>query len=284
MTDVGASDDRGLTAVSAPLQLRPQSTRASPVGRRGTAIEVLVSMRTRLLPRVLTTAFALSALVGVSQRAQAFEATNSGVSVSAGVERFIDATVTTSSGDPVDKMGGHVGASILGNLGDMALGAVVAGRPDILGDGRLMVGGRAGWQPTFGTTRVQLLGDVGMHRFTNVEAGLFSSTTPNLITTPYVGFQVGMTRSFIRGGHLEYGLALVGRHDLRQQSAVHHESAGIGLPIAHATTTSTAPPDTELRVGGTMIGVSLTVGVRFEKARRADSQGARAAIEAVDAP
>jgi hypothetical protein len=240
-------------------------------------------MGTWVVRTVLTAAAGLIATAGLSDRAQAFEATNSGVSVSAGVESFIDATVTTPSGDPVHQTGGHVGASILGNVGDVAVGAVIAGRPGVFGDGRLMFGGRAGWQPTFGTTRVALLGDVGMHRFTNVDAGFFSSTTPNLITTPYVGFQVGMTRSFTQGGHLEYGVALVGRYDLRQQTALHQESAGIGLPIAHATTTSSMSPPTELRVGGTMIGISLTLGFRFEKARRSESQGARGAIDAVEA-
>lgn len=239
-------------------------------------------MRTRLLQKALTIGMGLLALVARSGRADAFEATRSGVSVSAGVERFIDATVTTPSGDPVQQLGGHLGASILGNVGDLALGAVLAGRPDIFGDGRLMIGGRGGWQPTFGTTRVQLLGDVGLHRFTNVGADFFSSTTPNQVTTPYLGFQVGMSQTFTRGGHLEYGLALVGRHDLRQQTVVHRDGSGFELPLAHATTASAPPAETQLRVGGTMIGVSLTVGLRFERARRSDSQGAREAIEAVD--
>jgi hypothetical protein len=244
----------------------------------------MLSKRTRVTRKVLlTVSMGLVALAGLGNSAQAFEATNSGVSVNAGVESFIDASVTTPSGDPVHQTGGHLGASILGNLGDVALGAVVAGRPEIFGDGRLMFGGRAGWQPTFGTTRVQVLGDVGIHRFTNVDAGFFSSSTPTLVTSPYLGFQVGMTRSFTRGGHLEYGLALVGRYDLRQQTVVHQESGGFSLPIAHATTTSTTPPPNELRVGGTMIGVSLTIGFRFEKARRSDSRGALGAIEAVDA-
>lgn len=245
-------------------------------------IEVPPVMRTRLTRTVLTAGLGLIAFGTLSGPAQAFEATNSGVSVSAGLERFFDATVTTPSGDPVEQMGGHLGASVLGNLGDVALGAVVAGRPSIFGDGRLMFGGRAGWQPTFGKTRVQLLGDLGLHRFTDVGADFFSSTTPNRVTTPYVGFQVGMSQGLTRGGHLEYGLSLVGRYDLRQQTVVHHESGGFALPIAHATTTSAPPPDTELRVGGTMIGVSLTVGLRFEKARRADSRGAHEAIEAVE--
>lgn len=239
-------------------------------------------MRTRLTRTVLTTGAGLIALGAFSGPVQAFEATNSGVSVSAGLERFFDATVTTPSGDPVQQMGGHLGASVLGNLGDVALGAVVVGRPNILGDGRLMFGGRAGWQPTFGKTRVQLLGDVGLHRFTDVGADLFSATTPNRVTTPYVGFQVGMSQGLTRGGHLEYGLSLVGRYDLRQQTVVHHQGEGFVLPIAHATTTSSTPTDTELRVGGTMIGVSLTVGLRFEKARRSDSRGAREAINTVE--
>jgi len=221
------------------------------------------------------------ALMAFSHRAHAYEATASGVSVGAGVETFIDATVTKTDGDPFRDSGGHVGASALANWGDLAVGATVAGRPDVLGDGRLLLGGRLGWQPTFGTTRVQVLGEGGIHRFTNVGGDLFATTTPDTITTPYVGFQVGMTRSFFRGGHLEYGLGLLVRHDLRQQAATRSANGGFTFGIASEGESAPAAAPTELRVGGTMVGVALTLGFRFEK-RRPDSQGALAAIDGVD--
>jgi hypothetical protein len=238
----------------------------------------------RPLTRILTTtALGLVALTAFGHRAYAYEATTSGLSVGAGLESFIDATVTKTDGDPLRDSGGHVGASALVNWGDLAMGAAVAGRPDILGDGRLLVGGRIGWQPTFGTTRVQVLGDGGIHRFTHVGGSLFATSTPDAITTPYVGFQVGMTRSFFRGGHLEYGLALLVRHDLRQQTALRSESGQFTFGIADEGSSPPPPAPTELRVGGTMVGVALSVGFRFEKQRRPDARGALAKIDAIDA-
>lgn len=202
--------------------------------------------------------------VASAGHAWARETTRTGMSIAAGLEQVADASVTEADEPAATTMSrrGHLDASFLANVGDFAAGGVVAGSPGIFGDGRLIIGGRAGWQPTFGTTRLQILGDAGIHRFTDAGAGFFSSTTPDVISTPYVGLQVGMTRSFWRDGHLEYGIALLARHDLRTQSATKQGGTldifGTGEP---------APPPTVLNVGGTMVGVSLTIGFRFELPR-----------------
>jgi hypothetical protein len=110
--------------------------------------------------------------------------------------------------------------------------------------------------------RLQLLGEAGLHRFTNVRSGLFSSSTPSAVDLPYVGMEVGLVSSFIRGGHMEGGLALFVRQDLGTQIVSRDESGfdifGTGDP---------PPPPTLFRVGGTMVGAVLTLGFRVETAR-----------------
>jgi hypothetical protein len=232
------------------------------------------TIRRTLIPAAL----GLMTLTAARGQAHAYEATATGLSVGAGLEGFLDATVTNSDGAPVHTQGAHLGVTALGNVGDAALGVSVAWLPEIISNGRLLLGARAGWQPTFGSTRVQILGDAGIHRFTHVESGFFETTTPSSFTTPYLGFQVGMTRSFFQGGLLEYGLALIARHDLRQQTAQHTKDS-----FDIFGTSEPAAPPTELRVGGTMVGLSLTIGFRIEKRHpRPETVDALDAINAVE--
>jgi len=211
----------------------------------------------------------LAALGGGAARA----ATASGVSVGVGLDAFRDGTVTDASGQSVRDQRGQFDLGLLGNVGDFAFGGGLGWSPDVLGDGRLLLGARAGWQPTFGTTRVQLLGEMGIHRYTHVEEGLFSVSTPDFVSTPYLGAQVGFTREFVKNGLFEYGVALFVRQDMNQQTIVHQEEGFLGSPT---------PPPTELTVGGTMIGASLTLGFRVDSAiieamkhRHAEAQSAR---------
>jgi hypothetical protein len=201
-------------------------------------------------------AFACIQMAALGGGAAARAATPSGVSVGAGLEEFYDGTLTDASGQSVHARSGLLHLGVLANFGDFALGAGVGLAPDILGDGRLLLGARAGWQPTIGTTRVQLLGEAGVHRYTHVDEGLFSVSTPDFFSTPYVGAQVGITREFVKNGLFEYGLALFVRQDLDQQPIVHQEEAFLGGPN---------PPPADLTVGGTMIGASLTLGLRVDR-------------------
>ncbi len=183
--------------------------------------------------------------------------TPSGVSVGAGFDYFSDDTLTDSSGESVHPRTGELGLSVLGNVGGFAAGGVVAVSPGIFGDGRLLLGVRAGFQPTIGRTRLQLLGEVGVHQYTQVDEGLFSTSTPDFFSTTYVGAQVGITRSLVKDGVFEYGVALFFRMDQGQQKILHTEG--------NFLTGETTPPTT-LNVGGTMAGVSLTVGLRLDRA------------------
>jgi len=220
----------------------------------------------------ISAAFVFVQLAALGGGPAARAATPSGVSVGVGLDAFMDGTVTDYSGQRVRDQRGQFDLGVLGNLGDFAFGGGLGWSPDIMGDGRLLLGARAGWQPTFGTTRVQLLGEAGIHRYTHVEEGLFSYSTPDFFSTPSVGAQLGFTREFVKNGMFEYGLALFVRQDLNQQTIVHQEGGFLGGP---------APPATNLTVGGTMIGAAVTLGFRVDSAsieamkhRRAEAQSA----------
>jgi len=210
----------------------------------------------------ISAALLFTQLTVFGRAARAQETTPSGLSVGAGLESFLDGSVTdTAGGQSLHDETADLALGLLANVGDFAFGAAVGWTPDIFGDGRLLVGGRAGWQPTFGTTRAQLLVESGLHRFTNVGGGLFWSSTPDAVSTQYVGAQLGLTRSLARGGGFEYGLALFVRQDLDQQTVLRSGGNFLGGP---------APPPTELTVGGTMVGARLTLGFRLERARSID--------------
>jgi hypothetical protein len=209
----------------------------------------------------ISEAFLFTQLTLFGWAAQAQETTRSGVSVGAGLESFIDGSVTDAAGQRLHDESADLELGLLANVGDIAFGAAAGWTPDIFGDGRLLVGGRAGWQPTFGTTRVQLLVESGIHRFTDVGGGLFWSSTPGVVSTQYVGARLGLTRALVDGARFEYGLALFVRQDLDQQTVLRSGGDFLGGP---------APPPTELTVGGTMVGATLTLGFRLERARSID--------------
>ena len=207
--------------------------------------------------RAIAAAFLFIQLVASGQGARASAATPSGLSIGVGLDLFHDGTIADLSGQNVHAGGALFGLGVLANFGDFAVGGGVGVAPDVLGDGRLLLGARAGYQPTIGTTRVHLLGELGVHRYTHVDEGLFSVSTPDFFSTPYVGAQLGITRAFVQNGLLEYGLELFLRQDLDQQPFVHQEENFLGGPN---------PPPTDLIVGGTMIGASVTVGFRVDRA------------------
>ncbi|HEY4393864.1 MAG TPA: hypothetical protein VGP64_07375 [Polyangia bacterium] len=196
-------------------------------------------------------------LAAPERAARADDGTPSGVSVGAGFDVFHDGTITDAYGDSIHGRAAELGLDVLANVGDLAVGGVVAGSPDILGDGRLLVGGRLGIQPTFGTTRVQVLAELGIHRYTHLDEGLFSTSTPDFFSTPYIGAQVGITRELVKDGMFEYGVAFMVRQDIGRQTFVHMDGSFLG---------GEAPPPTTLTVGGTMIGASFTLGVRLDRA------------------
>jgi hypothetical protein len=199
--------------------------------------------------------FALSLLTALLSCAvaRADPARALGVSIGLGIEADFDDTVTSAAGDRLHDQTGQLTASALANMGDFALGGLIVSHPEFFGDGRALYGARAGWQPRFGPVRFQVLGEAGLHRFTNVGAGLFSSSTPKEISGPYLGLALGTTGSFGRSV-FEWGAMLVARRDLFRGTATKTESSFLGSPV---------PPPTTYDVGGTLIGAVLTIGLRF---------------------
>jgi hypothetical protein len=202
----------------------------------------------------------VAGLSGLTHPSLAREPTRTGLSAALGVEQNFDGSVALASDVAgTTSRSGHLDLDVLANVGDLAFGSGLAWAPGILGNGRLLLGGRLGWQPTWRNTRIQLLAEGGMHRFDTVGGDFLSSASPPVVTLPYVGAQVGMTRTFVRRGHLEYGLSLHLRQDLDQQIVVNSEGGLLGGP----------PTVTNYRVGGTMLGATLAIGFRVETANPA---------------
>ena len=82
------------------------------------------------------------------------------------------------------------------NFDALALGAVVDGMPGIMGDGRVSLGGLAGWQPRIGSHRYQLLGELGAERFSDVGGTLLSSPSARETWLDYAGVRLGVTETF----------------------------------------------------------------------------------------
>jgi hypothetical protein len=203
-------------------------------------------------------ALVIVALSGLAHQALTREATPDGLSATLGIEQNVDNSVTVASGaSETTYRSGHLDIDVLANVRDLAFGCGMAWAPGILGNGRLLLGGRFGWQPTVGRTRIQLLGEGGIHRFDSVGGDFFSSVSPAVVTLPYVGMQLGMTRSFAKRGHVEYGISLHVRQDLDQQTVVSSDINFLGGP----TTVTT------YKVGGTMLGATLAIGFRAERER-----------------
>jgi len=202
----------------------------------------------------------VAGLCGLAHQALAREATPTGLSAALGLEQNFDGSVALASdASGTTSRTGHLDLDVLANVGDLAFGGGVAWAPGILGNGRLLLGGRLGWQPTWRRTRIQLLGEGGMHRFDTVGGDFFSSASPAVVTLPYVGMQVGMTRTFKERGHLEYGVSLHLRQDLDQQTVFNSDVNFLGGP----------PTVTTYRVGGTMLGATLAIGFRAQVAHPA---------------
>jgi hypothetical protein len=197
----------------------------------------------------------VAGLWGLAHQSLARETTPTGLSVALGVEQNFDGSVALASdASGTTSRSGHLDLDLLANAGDLAFGGGLAWAPGILGNGRLLLSARLGWQPTWRRTRIQLLGEGGMHRFDTVGGDLFKSASPAVVTLPYVGAQIGMTRTFADRGRLEYGVSLHLRQDLDQQIVVSSDGGFLGSP----------PTVTIYRVGGTMLGATLAIGFRAQ--------------------
>jgi hypothetical protein len=150
---------------------------------------------------------------------------------------------------------GTIGLATLLSYDTLALGAIVDGMPSIMGDGRVALGGLAGWQPRIGSHRYQLLGELGAERFSDVGGTLLSAPSARETWLDYAGVRVGVSETFGVEGPFELGAWLFVRKDLGQADV---SSTSGNFLTGEETTTS-------YRLGGYSGGVALRVGVRFDQ-------------------
>jgi hypothetical protein len=209
----------------------------------------------RTLPHVAAATLAL-AIAALSPPARADESPALGISLDAYVAPVWDDSVTNMNpGQTQDRSRGLVGLATVANVGSFAAGAVVDGFPGIFGDGRLTVGGMAGWQPQAGTHRFQVLGELGAERFSDVGGNFFNTPSTHETWLDYVGARLGTSETLGRNGHFELGAWLFVRKDLGE-AAVSNTSSGF---LGGTTTT------TDYVVGGYTAGAAFRVGFRFDQ-------------------
>jgi hypothetical protein len=156
-----------------------------------------------------------------------------------------------TSGEKHNEQSVLLGISVLGHLGELALGATLDGFPGLFGDSRLSAGGLAGWQRTVDLFRLQILAEAGGHCFRYVGSTLFASQNgPANHWLPYAGLRVGATMSFSKRGYSQMGLWVFARQDIGE-ATVTSVSAGWGSGSTY----------TDFRLGGFQAGVALRFGM-----------------------
>ena len=99
-------------------------------------------------------AVALGAVTLASPGARAAEDAPFGFSVDAyGAPTWDRSIINQETREPRDASRGAIGLATVLNFDDLALGAIVDGMPGVMGDGRVSLGGLAGWQPRIGSHR-----------------------------------------------------------------------------------------------------------------------------------
>jgi hypothetical protein len=207
---------------------------------------------------VAAAVLAAFALLAAAPRARADRGPALGLSLDGYVAPAYDDSVTaTTPGASKRQSRGLVGFATLANDGDFAAGGVVDGFPGIFGDGRLTVGGMAGWQPEVGGHRYQVLGEVGAERFSDVGGNFFNSPSVHETWLDYVGARLGTSESLGPGGHFELGAWLFVRKDIGDATVSNTTSNFLG---GDSTTT-------QYQLGGYTAGAALRVGLRFDQRR-----------------
>ena len=111
----------------------------------------------------------VSGMAAVALPARADEPADRGISMSAWAGAAVDRSVVAAdTGRPLHDGAPLIGATALGNVRWVALGGTVDATPGTNGDGRLSIGVLLGVQPEVDRIRIQVLGEAGRHRFSDV--------------------------------------------------------------------------------------------------------------------
>jgi hypothetical protein len=192
-------------------------------------------------------------VAGASPAIRADEPADRGLSLSVWTGGALDRSVTAMEGRRlVNEAAPVIGATGLGNIERVAIGATVDTTPGALGNARLSLAALLGYQQQVGRTRVLLLAEAGGHRFSEV-GGMSGGRQPGPDTwLSFAGVRLGAARMVPARGFTEIGLALFARHDLGQTMV----TAGSGSPGEETRA--------DYRVGGLLAGLALEVGLRLE--------------------
>ena len=194
-------------------------------------------------------------MVAAAVPAYGGEPADRGISMSAWAGAAVDRSVSAVESLRLLRDGVPlVGATTLGNIGRLAMGGAVDATPGINGDGRMSLALLLGFQPEIEGTRLQLLGEAGRHRFSNVGGSLVGHQLGPDTWLPYLGVRLGVARTAPAHGPFEVGAWLFGRYDIGQ-ATVTNVSGPLG-----------AETRTDYRLGGWMGGLALQVGLRLESA------------------
>ena len=190
-------------------------------------------------------------IAGLATVARAGESVDRGVSLSAWAGGALDRGVATADGQMVHTEALVAGLTGVGNIEHVAIGGAVDVKAAVSGDGRLSLSALIGYQRQVGRHRVQLLGEAGERRYTDVGGDPVARQLGPDPWLPFVGARLGLVRTVPAHGFVELGVLLFARYDLRRTTV---------------TTVSTFFEETrtDYRVGGLMVGVALQGGLRLE--------------------
>lgn len=206
--------------------------------------------------RRLAISTAVTTLAAFPCLAHADEVADRGLAMNGWAAIGADRSVNhVSGGEPLHEGMVLGGLTTMVNIRHVEIGASVDGMPAIFGDGRLSLGGLAGWQASRGpAVRLHVLAEGGLHVFTDVGGGIFSHQEGASTWLPYLGLRIGATRTIPAGRHFDVGVWLFARNDIGTERVTTVDSGFFGPSTS-----------TQYDVGGLTAGLALHIGLRFEK-------------------
>jgi hypothetical protein len=192
-------------------------------------------------------------VVGFAGVARADEPADRGISLSAWAGGALDRAVRAADGRPVHPEALVAGLTGVGNIERVAIGGAIDMKPALFGDGRLSLSTLLGYQHQARRTRVQLLGEAGVRRFSGLSGDAVAPPLAPDPWLPFVGARLGSTRVVPARGFVELGSWLFARYDIRQTTVTSVGNFSGGEEAR-----------TDYRVGGFMVGMAMQVGLRLE--------------------